>query len=532
MTKTKKILIPVIALVVVLITVTAILLFLSKPAEAVPTAASHISLAENYLLDLNYEAAIAEYRAAIQIDPKNADYYIALAGVYVDMGDISGAIAVLEEGLVKVDESGRAKIQALIDALTPKPAEMTTTTALTTTVLTTTAETTTAPQEPGFGDFLTNEQQEEIRKAVIGKAEEEAVAYVGGLGLYPLIYDNIQGGGGSPLNTVYDVVFDRKDITICISTAERKSELINLSSPLKMINGMNADDAIAYLESFGFSVCRYYEWNALYEKGTVTGSTCDTISSSDYYNILNLPQSVQVMISAGKSPYEGDEKFIPDLSSLKYPEARAFLENMGFIVLASSCESTYPVDSFIFNFRGQGTYYRDNEDYYNEIRMSVSLGQRPDDLYDFDNPYIVPDLVGLDFTEAENKLNSLNCRINFNEEFNEYVPKGKIIAQSSQIAGQTEYYRNFNLSISAGPKIYPNQYEYIIIPDVTHMDINDATKIFENLGFTVDTLAVEYYKGSIYKAGEVYYQNPHGGSYFHNSDETRENITIYLRYIK
>jgi tetratricopeptide (TPR) repeat protein len=110
--------------VVLIIIVTAAIIFSSTtPAKTVPTAASHISLAEKYLLDLNYEAAIAEYRAAIVIDPKNADYYIALADIYTQMGDIPGAIAVLDEALAAVDEIDWARIREAIDRLSPNTIE-------------------------------------------------------------------------------------------------------------------------------------------------------------------------------------------------------------------------------------------------------------------------------------------------------------------------------------------------------------------------------------------------------------------------
>jgi FimV-like protein len=124
MSKTKKILIAVIAVVVLIVGAVGAYLFLTS-AEPTDTVVDHISLAENYLLDLNYEAAIAEYRAAIHIDPKNADNYIALAEVYIEMGDIDGAIAVLEEGLAAVEEEDKYKIQILIDELIPEPAETT-----------------------------------------------------------------------------------------------------------------------------------------------------------------------------------------------------------------------------------------------------------------------------------------------------------------------------------------------------------------------------------------------------------------------
>jgi FimV-like protein len=192
MSKTKKILIVAIA-AVVLIVVTVAVIVINKPSEVVTdSAASHISLAENYLLDLNYEAAIAEYRVAIEIDPKNADYYVALAEVYVEMGDIDGAIAVLEEGLASVEETDRERINAILEKLNPIPEETsattvsftpiqtttttvteatTTTIATTTTTVpeTTTVTTTTATPSPVSND-ITNRFPDSNFRAVIREA--------------------------------------------------------------------------------------------------------------------------------------------------------------------------------------------------------------------------------------------------------------------------------------------------------------------------------------------------------------------------
>jgi hypothetical protein len=133
MSKTKKFLIVAIV-AVVLIVGTVALILINKPLEAIPTAASHISHAENYLLDLDYEAAIAEYRMAIKIDPKNADYYIALAEVYVEIEDIDEAAAVLEEGLDNVEKPDDDRIRIVLDELTRNtPDDETTVTAMTAT---------------------------------------------------------------------------------------------------------------------------------------------------------------------------------------------------------------------------------------------------------------------------------------------------------------------------------------------------------------------------------------------------------------
>ena len=47
----------------------------------------YMETSQKYLDELNYEKAIAELEHAIEIEPNNAEAYIALAEVYVEMGD-------------------------------------------------------------------------------------------------------------------------------------------------------------------------------------------------------------------------------------------------------------------------------------------------------------------------------------------------------------------------------------------------------------------------------------------------------------
>jgi hypothetical protein len=157
MSKTPKLLVLIFIIIAVIVIITAILLIDDDSAKLV-SAASHISLAENYILDLNYEAAIAEYRVAIEIDPKNPDHYIALAEVYTLIGDISSAEKVIEEGITAVDDEDKVKlkeinlptsepttsaslstetIQTAIPAISAEPINTTTTTPQTTATTTT-----------------------------------------------------------------------------------------------------------------------------------------------------------------------------------------------------------------------------------------------------------------------------------------------------------------------------------------------------------------------------------------------------------
>ncbi len=60
--------------------------------------AKHMETAQHYMDELQYERAIAEYEAAIEIEPNNEEAYLALVDAYMAMGDDDSALAVLNRG--------------------------------------------------------------------------------------------------------------------------------------------------------------------------------------------------------------------------------------------------------------------------------------------------------------------------------------------------------------------------------------------------------------------------------------------------
>lgn len=71
---------------------------------------SHMELAQQYFDNLQYEQAIAEYKAAIEIEPNSKEAYLALAGIYVQQGDYEAALAILNQGLEQT-EAEELKVQ-------------------------------------------------------------------------------------------------------------------------------------------------------------------------------------------------------------------------------------------------------------------------------------------------------------------------------------------------------------------------------------------------------------------------------------
>lgn len=71
----------------------------------------HMELAQQYLDELQYEQAIAEYELAIAIDPKNEEAYQALAELYVKTGDYASAVTVLNRG---IEQAGTEELEEIL----------------------------------------------------------------------------------------------------------------------------------------------------------------------------------------------------------------------------------------------------------------------------------------------------------------------------------------------------------------------------------------------------------------------------------
>jgi tetratricopeptide (TPR) repeat protein len=81
------------------------------------TAAELLNLGEKYLLELDYEQALVQFLAVIEIEPMNPRGYTGAAEAYVGLGRVEAAVAVLEQGLEVIeDETIQAKLTELTKA--------------------------------------------------------------------------------------------------------------------------------------------------------------------------------------------------------------------------------------------------------------------------------------------------------------------------------------------------------------------------------------------------------------------------------
>ena len=151
--KSKIIIISVVSAILLIVGIFTAIALTGKGSDTEKVATEKLSLGQKFLLGLEYDKAVAEFQAVIDIEPKNADAYIGLADAYIGMGDEEKAIETLEKGLSETgDETIRAKLDEMktpeetTAEVTTTPPETTTEETTTTPEVTTTVSTTTAPK--------------------------------------------------------------------------------------------------------------------------------------------------------------------------------------------------------------------------------------------------------------------------------------------------------------------------------------------------------------------------------------------------
>lgn len=109
----KKILLFIISILVILLAVANVFLYIhvTSPAQK---AGKQLDLGQQYLLELEYEEAVAAFEIVIEIEPKNVAAYMGMAEAYIGMGDIDQAIRVLKRGY---RETGDEELGSLLEQL-------------------------------------------------------------------------------------------------------------------------------------------------------------------------------------------------------------------------------------------------------------------------------------------------------------------------------------------------------------------------------------------------------------------------------
>ena len=100
------------AVIIIFCAVTAILFIPKSDANSITEM---LSTAQKYLVEADYERAIAEFNKIIELDPMNTEAYLGLAEAYEKNGQHDKAIETLEKGY---EATGDARIKSMLELLT------------------------------------------------------------------------------------------------------------------------------------------------------------------------------------------------------------------------------------------------------------------------------------------------------------------------------------------------------------------------------------------------------------------------------
>lgn len=85
------------------VVIAAMIVFLFYINSDIVRINRQLKLAQQYLLEEDYEQAIAAFKIVIEIDPKNVDAYLGLAEVYVSTDKLENAVKTLEKAAEQTD---------------------------------------------------------------------------------------------------------------------------------------------------------------------------------------------------------------------------------------------------------------------------------------------------------------------------------------------------------------------------------------------------------------------------------------------
>jgi len=111
----KKILLFIISILVILLAVVNVFLYIYV-TNPIQKAAKQLDLGQQYLLNLEYEEAVAVFEIVIEVEPKNTTAYMGMAEAYMGMGQTDQAIKILKRGYRETEDEELGSLLEQLEA--------------------------------------------------------------------------------------------------------------------------------------------------------------------------------------------------------------------------------------------------------------------------------------------------------------------------------------------------------------------------------------------------------------------------------
>ncbi len=206
----------------------------------------------------------------------------------------------------------------------------------------------------------------------------------------------------------------------------------------------------------------------------------------DAFNVVNEQSVVELIYCDGHGM-----GFVPGVVGLDIEEAKAVMEEAGFLVVVTEKESdVYSKGCVISQQYEKGTELEKQS----EIELIVSKGNSD---IDTSIEVDIPNLVGMDYLKAEQLLKEHHLLVKQQYEYNASIPANQIVGQNPIAKTKAHQGDTVTLIVNQGEKTS-------MMPDVTMKEYSAAEAELQELGLDV---YVVYKQNDKYKAGVVFAQS-------------------------
>jgi len=200
------------------------------------------------------------------------------------------------------------------------------------------------------------------------------------------------------------------------------------------------------------------------------------------------------------------EVLVPNVVGLSKEEAKMKIESSGLnFILGESETSDEPKDKVLRIFPNSGSKVKVHSD----VTVCVSRGPKK---------VLVRDFREYDYITAKNIIKNDNLRVEISYEFNDVIPKGRIITQTPEPGVKVNKNDKILLVVSNGPKV-----KIVTVPDLNGLTLSEARTLLKlkklNLGNSVKTLIDKKELD-----GKIYSQS------IEKNDEIKEGSKIDVSY--
>ncbi len=204
---------------------------------------------------------------------------------------------------------------------------------------------------------------------------------------------------------------------------------------------------------------------------------------------------------------EAETVLVPQLLGKTETEARAALRNAGLGIKVEKGTSDEYDEGEIYRVSPEeGTEVKKNTD----VTVYISTGKET---------FTLDDVSGMDYEQAEAKLEKLGLDVVYEYENSDSVRKNNVIRTSPEAGSQVAEGDKVTLYISEGEAI-----EYVTVPYVVDYDLDTAIEMLEDAGLVYDGKSSDY--SDDYDEGKVMGQSVSSGDSVEKG--TRVRLTVSL----